>query len=54
MRLDRRAANRWLGTHIPPMPGGVATAGNPWRRSLDLLSDRALWRMVALLATSRC
>jgi signal transduction histidine kinase len=51
MRLDRRAANHYLGTHIPPVPGGVATAGNPWRRSLDILSDRALWRMVALLAT---
>ena len=34
-----------------PVPAGVATAGNPWRRSLDILSDRALWRMVALLAT---
>ena len=51
VRLDRRAANRFLGTHIPPVPGGVATTGNPWRRSLDVLSDRALWRMVALLAT---
>jgi signal transduction histidine kinase len=51
MRLDRRAANHYLGTHIPPVPGGVATSGNPWRRSLDILSDRALWRMVALLAT---
>ena len=51
VRLDRRAANRLLGTHIPPVPAGVATAGSPWRRSLDILSDRALWRMVALLAT---
>jgi signal transduction histidine kinase len=51
MRLDRRAANHYLGTHIPPVAGGVATSGNPWRRSLDILSDRALWRMVALLAT---
>jgi signal transduction histidine kinase len=49
--LDRRAANRFLGTHIPPVPGGVSTAGNPWRRSLDVLSDRVLWRMVAILAT---
>jgi signal transduction histidine kinase len=49
--LDRRAANTFLGTHIPPVPAGVATAGSPWRRSLDILSDRALWRMVALLAT---
>jgi signal transduction histidine kinase len=51
VRLDRRAANRFLDTHIPPVPGGTSTAGNPWRRSLDILSDRALWRMVALLAT---
>ena len=51
VRLDRRAANHFLDTHIPPVPGGVATAGSPWRRSLGVLSDRALWRMVALLAT---
>jgi signal transduction histidine kinase len=52
VRLDRRAANRFLGLHIPPVPAGVATTtGNPWRRSLELLSDRTLWRMVALLAT---
>ena len=51
VRLDRRAANRFLGTHIPPVPGAVPTAGNPWRRSLDVLSDRVLWRMVAILAT---
>jgi signal transduction histidine kinase len=51
VRLDRRAANRFLGTHIPPVPGGVSSAGNPWRRSLEILSDRVLWRMVAILAT---
>jgi signal transduction histidine kinase len=51
VRLDRRAANRFLGTHIPPVPGGVATTGSPWRRSLEILSDRPMWRMVALLAT---
>ena len=51
VRLDRRAANSFLGTHIPPVPAGVATTGSPWRRSLEILSDRALWRMVALLAT---
>jgi signal transduction histidine kinase len=51
VRLDRRAANTLLGLHIPPVPAGVATTGNPWRRSLEVLSDRALWRMVALLAT---
>ena len=51
VRLDRRAANRLLGLHIPPVPGGPATAGSAWRRSLQMLSDRSLWRMVALLAT---
>jgi signal transduction histidine kinase len=52
VRLDRRAANGFLGTHIPPVPaGGVSTGGSPWRRSLEVLSDRPLWRMVALLAT---
>jgi signal transduction histidine kinase len=52
VRLDRRAANRFLGLHIPPVPAGATTTtGSPWRRSLEMLSDRALWRMVALLAT---
>ena len=35
----------------PPVPGGVSSAGDPWRRSLDVLSDRVLWRIVAILAT---
>ena len=51
IRLDRRAANRFLGTQIAPMPSGVPTSGSPWRRSLDLLSDRVLWRIAAVLAT---
>jgi signal transduction histidine kinase len=51
VRLDRRAANSLLGLHIPPVPGAAATAGSAWRRSLQMLSDRSLWRMVALLAT---
>jgi signal transduction histidine kinase len=51
VRLDRRAANRFLAMHIPPVAGAVPTAGSPWRRSLDVLSDGALWRIVALLAT---
>jgi signal transduction histidine kinase len=33
------------------VPGALPTVGNPWRRSLDVLSDRVLWRMVAILAT---
>jgi signal transduction histidine kinase len=51
VRIDRRAANRFLDLHIAPVPGGVPTSGGLWRRSLDVLSDRALWRIVALLAT---
>jgi signal transduction histidine kinase len=51
IRLDRRAANAFLGTQIPPVPAGPATSGGPWRRSLDILSDRALWRIAAVLAT---
>jgi signal transduction histidine kinase len=51
VRIDRRAANRFLDLHIAPVPGPVPTSGGLWRRSLDVLSDRALWRIVALLAT---
>jgi signal transduction histidine kinase len=50
VRADRRAANRLLSTQIPPVPGGTRTYGGPWRRSLDVLSDRGLWRVVAALA----
>jgi signal transduction histidine kinase len=49
VRLDRRAANAFLGMHIPPIPGGAPTSGSLWRRSLDVLSDRGLWRLVAVL-----
>jgi signal transduction histidine kinase len=51
-RLDRRAANRFLGSQIPPLPGGAprATDGSPWRRALDVLADRGLQRTVGLLA----
>jgi signal transduction histidine kinase len=51
VRLDRRLANRFLVTQIPPLAaGGRARSGSPWRRSLDLLGDRSLWRTVGLLA----
>jgi signal transduction histidine kinase len=50
LRLDRRAANRLLSTRIPALPGPVRTSGSPWRRSLTLLADRGLWRVVAALA----
>jgi signal transduction histidine kinase len=50
VRLDRRAANRFLGAQIPPLPLSRATTGSPWRRSLEVLGDRGLWRIVGLLA----
>jgi signal transduction histidine kinase len=49
LRIDRRVANRLLSTQIPPLPAGPRTYGGPWRRSLDVLGDRALWRVVAAL-----
>jgi signal transduction histidine kinase len=50
VRVERRAANRFLNAQIPPLPGLAKTSGGPWRRSLEILSDRALWRLVATLA----
>jgi signal transduction histidine kinase len=50
VRLDRRVANRFLDAHIPPLPPAPRATGGPWRKSLDLLSDRALWRLQASLA----
>jgi signal transduction histidine kinase len=52
VRLDRRAANRFLGGQIPPMTAARRphTTGSPWRRSLEVLGDRGLWRTVGLLA----
>jgi signal transduction histidine kinase len=50
LRADRRAANRFLGMQIPPLPAAPRTSGSPWRRSLAVLSDRALLRTVAILA----
>jgi signal transduction histidine kinase len=50
LRADRRAANRFLGMQIPPLPGAPRTSGSSWRRSLTVLSDRMLLRNVAILA----
>jgi signal transduction histidine kinase len=47
---DRWAANRLLDAHIQSLPPAPRTSGTPWRRSLQVLSDRALWRVVAALA----
>ncbi|HEY7622635.1 MAG TPA: sensor domain-containing protein [Solirubrobacteraceae bacterium] len=53
VRVDRRAANRFLDLHIPPIAAAPprSAAGGPWRRSLAILSDRGLLRIVTLLAT---
>jgi signal transduction histidine kinase len=50
IRLDRRAANRFLALHIPPIAAPRPTSGGPWRRSQEILSDRSLLRIVSLLA----
>jgi signal transduction histidine kinase len=49
-RLDRSAANRWLGSQVPPIPRPVTGTGGAIRRSLYLLSDRSLWRTATHLA----
>jgi signal transduction histidine kinase len=49
-RLDRRAANRWLGAQVPPIPRTVLGAGGANRRSLYLHSDRTQWRTATHLA----
>jgi len=38
--LDRRAANRLLDAHIPPLPGRARVAGGAWRRTRHALADR--------------
>ncbi len=50
VRADRRAANRWLDTRLPPIPGRVRSPGSPLRQALVLLSDRQQWRYAAHLA----
>jgi hypothetical protein len=50
VRFDRRAANRWLDAQVPPIPGRVRGPGSSFRQSLDLLSDRGLWRIAMHLA----
>jgi signal transduction histidine kinase len=49
-RVDRQAANRLLGTQVPPLPLSPRGSGSPWRRALDVMSDRWLWRIFAVLA----
>jgi signal transduction histidine kinase len=50
VQLERRAANRFVDAHIPPVPMAVRhTQGSLWRRSRDTLRDAALRRMVLRL-----
>jgi len=49
VRLDRRAANRFLDAHVPPLPSAPRVGGSAFRQSLNVLADRALWRVVAQL-----
>ena len=50
LAADRRAANRFLGMQIPPLPAAPRTSGSWWQRSLAILSDRMLLRAAAILA----
>jgi signal transduction histidine kinase len=47
---ERRAANRFLGAHIPPLPARRDPRAGPVRRPLDALSDRQVRRMLWMLA----
>jgi signal transduction histidine kinase len=48
--LDRRLANRLLEAHIAALPRPARHGGGPWRRARSTLTDRQLWRVVALAA----
>jgi len=47
---DRRAANRFLDAHIPPLPPRRGPRTRAVRRPLDALADRQVRRMLWLLA----
>ena len=46
--VDRWLANRLLDTHLPPVPPPRRMRGTLWRRAMFTLSDRQLWRTLAL------
>jgi signal transduction histidine kinase len=48
--LDRHEANRFLEAGITPLSRRPVRGETSWRRTLDALADRELWRIVALLA----
>jgi signal transduction histidine kinase len=47
---DRRLANRLLDANLPPQVQRVRATGDLWHRSVTVLSDRGMWRVVAALA----
>jgi signal transduction histidine kinase len=50
VQLERRAANRFVDAHIPPVPMAVRAAdGSLWRRARALLGDVAARRLVGRL-----
>jgi signal transduction histidine kinase len=49
VRLDRAAVNRWLDAEVPPITWRMRSHGGAFRQSLDLLSDRGLWRIATHL-----
>jgi signal transduction histidine kinase len=50
LRADRRLANQLLEAKLPPQTQPVRATGDLWHRSVTVLSDRGLWRVVATLA----
>jgi signal transduction histidine kinase len=50
LAADRRLANQLLDANLPPQPQRVRATGDLWHRSVTVLSDRGLWRVVAALA----
>ena len=49
-KADRWLANRLLETHIPPLRPLRRRTGTVWRRALDTITDRHMWRLLALPA----
>ncbi len=49
-RADRWLANRLLNAHIPPLTPLRPRGGALWRRALETVSDRHMWRLLALPA----
>jgi signal transduction histidine kinase len=48
--VDRRLANQLLDANLPPLAQPDRSTGELWHRSVTVMSDRVLWRVVASLA----